>query len=67
MEPEFLRLRLGFLLQPHMVRVILSPHTLITASAALVRTLPVTRLERSRPAADASREVVERWLLDGLM
>jgi len=22
---------------------------------------------RSRPAADASREVVERWLLDGLM
>ena len=31
MEPEFLRLRPGFLLQPHMVRVILSPHTLITA------------------------------------
>ena len=23
-------------------------------------------LERSRPAADASREVAERWLLDGL-
>ena len=22
---------------------------------------------RSRPAADATREVVERWLLDGLM
>jgi hypothetical protein len=28
---------------------------------------PETRLERSRSAADASREVVERWLLDGLM
>ncbi|MFI5096117.1 MAG: hypothetical protein ACHQIK_22075, partial [Candidatus Acidiferrales bacterium] len=27
---------------------------------------PVTALGRSRPAADASREVVERWLLDGL-
>jgi hypothetical protein len=27
----------------------------------------VTALGRSRPAADASREVVERWLLDGLM
>ena len=26
-----------------------------------------SRLERSRYAADASREVVERWLLDGLM
>src|SRR5216684_3248302 len=26
-----------------------------------------SRLERSRPAADASREVVERWLLNGLM
>jgi len=24
-------------------------------------------LEPSRPAADATREVVERWLLDGLM
>src|SRR6516225_9620887 len=27
---------------------------------------PITWLGRSRPAADASREVVERWLLDGL-
>ena len=26
---------------------------------------PVIRLERSRPAADATREVVERWLLYG--
>ena len=26
----------------------------------------VAGLGRSRPAADASREVVERWLLDGL-
>ena len=25
----------------------------------------ITSLERSRLAADASREVVERWLLDG--
>lgn len=33
MEPEFLRLRPSFLLQPHMVRVILSPYTLITTSA----------------------------------
>ena len=29
--------------------------------------LPTSRLERSHPAADATREVVERWLLDGLM
>ena len=29
-------------------------------------TLPVIRLARSRCAADASREVVGRWLLDGL-
>ena len=29
-------------------------------------TLPITAFGRSRPAADASREVVERWLLDGL-
>src|SRR5215469_13925430 len=29
-------------------------------------TLPGLPLGRSRPAADASREVVERWLLDGL-
>jgi hypothetical protein len=28
---------------------------------------PVRAFERSHPAADASREVVERWLLDGLM
>jgi len=27
----------------------------------------VTSFARSRCAADASREVVERWLLDGLM
>jgi len=26
----------------------------------------ITAFGRSRPAADASREVVERWLLDGL-
>jgi hypothetical protein len=32
-----------------------------------VPTSAVTLLGRSRPAADASREVVERWLLDGLM
>jgi len=31
----------------------------------LVPTFPVTALGRSRPAADASREVVERWLLYG--
>src|SRR5580704_8228192 len=43
MEPEFLRIRPGFLRQPHMMRVILSPRTLITASTALVRTLPVTQ------------------------
>jgi hypothetical protein len=30
-------------------------------------TFPITAFGRSRPAADASREVVERWLLDGLM
>ena len=29
--------------------------------------IAIRQLERSRPAADASREVVERWLLDGLM
>jgi hypothetical protein len=28
---------------------------------------PRTPFGRSRPAADASREVVERWLRDGLM
>jgi hypothetical protein len=28
---------------------------------------PITAFGRSRPAADASREVVERCLLDGLM
>jgi len=28
--------------------------------------LPVTALGRSRPAADATREVVEGWLVDGL-
>jgi len=33
MEPEFLRLRPVFFSNRHMVRVILSPHTLITASA----------------------------------
>src|SRR5215469_13038317 len=31
-----------------------------------VRTFPILSFGRSRPAADASREVVERWLLDGL-
>jgi hypothetical protein len=30
-------------------------------------TFPVSAFGRSRPAADASREVVEHWLLDGLM
>jgi len=30
-------------------------------------TVPPRGLERSHPAADATREVVERWLLDGLM
>jgi len=30
-------------------------------------TLPVNAFGRGRPAADASREVVEHWLLDGLM
>jgi len=29
-------------------------------------TSAVTPLGRSRPAADAAREVTERWLLDGL-
>jgi len=29
-------------------------------------TLPVSALGRSRPAADAAREAVQRWLLDGL-
>jgi len=29
-------------------------------------TSPVNAFERSRPAADATREVVERWLLYGL-
>src|SRR5712692_1739963 len=29
------------------------------------RSLLTSRLEPSRPAADATREVVERWLLDG--
>jgi hypothetical protein len=28
---------------------------------------PITAFGRSRPAADASREVVDRWLLDALM
>jgi len=28
--------------------------------------LPVSSFGRSRPAADAAREVVERWLLDGV-
>src|SRR5271167_999818 len=31
-----------------------------------ISTSPVTAFGRSRPAADASREVVQRWLLDGL-
>jgi hypothetical protein len=30
-------------------------------------TSPGCAFGRSRPAADATREVVERWLLDGLM
>jgi hypothetical protein len=33
----------------------------------LVRTSAICALGRSRPAADASREVVDRWLLDALM
>jgi hypothetical protein len=32
-----------------------------------IPTFPVRAFGRSRPAADASREVVERWLLDDLM
>jgi len=42
----------------------------VNTSAFLITylvSLPTTRLEPSRPAADATREVVERWLLDGLM
>jgi len=31
----------------------------------LVRTSAITAFGRSRPAADATREVVERWFLDG--
>jgi hypothetical protein len=31
-----------------------------------ISTSPVTAFGRSRPAADASREVEERWLLYGL-
>src|SRR5258708_35874708 len=38
-----------------------------TRTALRITTCPPTRLERSHPAADATREVVERWLLDGLM
>jgi hypothetical protein len=33
----------------------------------LKSTWTIRALGRSRPAADATREVVERWLLDGLM
>jgi hypothetical protein len=33
----------------------------------LKSTLMITAFGRSRPAADASREVVKHWLLDGLM
>jgi hypothetical protein len=29
-------------------------------------TCPVSAFERSRPAADATREAVQRWLLEGL-
>ena len=31
-----------------------------------VRTWKITSLGRSRPAADAAREVTKRWLLDGV-
>src|SRR5229473_2916040 len=33
----------------------------------IIAILPRSGLERSHPAADATREVVERWLLDVLM
>jgi hypothetical protein len=35
--------------------------------SSLIRLWKGCPFGRSRPAADASREVVERWLLDGLM
>ena len=33
----------------------------------LASSITICAFGRSRPAADATREVVERWLLDGLM
>src|SRR6266705_1772230 len=35
-------------------------------TSAFSRRTTIIALGRSRPAADASREAVERWLLDGL-
>ena len=37
-----------------------------TTVAEALHSVDISALGRSRPAADASREVEERWLLDGL-
>src|SRR6516225_6090169 len=41
-------------------------HESLVKAFGLVRTSPVTQLGRSRPAADATREVTQGWLLDGV-
>jgi hypothetical protein len=49
-----------------------SPHgqgvttSCLAISPELLQPMDTSAFGRSRPAADASREVVERWLLDGL-
>jgi hypothetical protein len=39
----------------------------VLSFSTFVTQFPIRAFGRSRPAADATREVVERWLLDGLM
>jgi hypothetical protein len=50
--------------------IVLTPLTVLAIGRQEIivdSTWTITALGRSRPAADASREVVERWLLDDLM
>jgi hypothetical protein len=44
----------------------LRPLEHVTGGYRAKTTSPITAFGRSRPAADAAREVAERWLLDGL-
>src|SRR5260370_7122528 len=50
MEPQFLRLRPGFLLQPQPVRVILSPHTMIIFFVVVVTGIKSAELKLIRAA-----------------